>query len=215
MFHQQRVLTKVRQDVQAMAAAMAGMFKDVVKGDIEKGVDKFGKALSSAGISAHLGPVAVFISGATGGNAAKVNGLFEPSEEKSSDGRVVYKKRDDASIVVEHFTGDWEVKPASNKGKAGCFALVKGGCALEACVGRVWRVVESGAFHDQKDVKMSTGAEAEAQASSVDARAHTPAQIFLAPPSARSAARGVPSYALCFFLPTGGRTLCRPCACCC
>ena len=197
-----------------MAAAMAGMFKDVVKGDIEKGADKFGKALSSAGISAHLGPVAVFISGATGGNAAKVNGLFEPSEEKSSDGLVVYKKRNDASIVLEHCDCRWQIKPALKKGKDVGFAQVGGYCELQATKWSIWQVADSGAFQNQETVKMSTGAEAEAQASSVDARAYTSADL-LAPPSARSAARGVPSYALCFFLPTGGRTLCRPCACCC
>ena len=131
--------------------------------------------LPSTGNSAQAAPI-VFIRGATGYYAYLINGLFEPTEEKSSDGRVVYKKRGNASRIIEHFTGDWQIKPVSNKGKGGFWAFVKGGCALEACADGVWQVAESGVAHAQVTVKMSSGAEAEAQASSLDARAlqHNP-----------------------------------------
>jgi hypothetical protein len=170
MFQEQRQLTKLRQEIQALSAAMVGMAKEMVKGDIEKGADEFGKALSSTGNSAHSAPI-VFISGATGGNAWNVNGLFEPSEEKSSDGGVVYKKRGDASSIIEHINCKWQIKHAKDKGKDNCWAQVGGYCELQACKWNVWRVAKSGALHDQENVKMWTGAEAEAQASSLDARA--------------------------------------------
>ena len=112
---------------------------------------------------------AVFFSGTTCSFASYINGLFEPTEEKSSDGRVVYKKRENDNVIIEHYQGGqwgeggiWQIKHISNKGKNIVFAEVRGGCALEACVDRVW---------GEKDLKMSTGAEAEAQASSLDARA--------------------------------------------
>ncbi len=100
---------------------------------------------------------AVFFSGT---NSSVINGLYEPTEEKGSDGRVVYKKRGNDNVIIEHYQGRiWQIKRASNKGKGGYYAQVAGGCALEACVDRVW---------DEKDMKMSTGAEAEAQASSLN-----------------------------------------------
>ena len=170
-------------------------------------------SLPSTSNSAHAAPI-VFIRGATGSYAWKINGLFEPTEEKSSDGRVVYKKRGDADTIIEHFSGDWQIKRAREKGlSVYCCTFVRGGCALEACADRVWRVVEANAVHDRENVKMSSGAEAEAQASSLDARArqHDPPPPL--PP--RSAAHGVPSDALYLFLPSGGRILCRHCACCC
>ena len=54
--------------------------------------------------------VPVFISGATGRNAANINGFFEPTEEKGLDGRVLYRKRGEAFMWMEHFEGQWHVK---------------------------------------------------------------------------------------------------------
>ena len=58
---------------------------------------------------------------------------------------------------VRSFTqaGDsvWQVKHVRSKGTDQCFADVEGGCALEACVSRIWRV----GIHEQPNVNMRTG----------------------------------------------------------
>jgi hypothetical protein len=82
----------------------------------------------------------VFISGATGVNADLINGVLEPTEEKGLDGRVLYRKRGDSSVCMEHFGGKWQVKSVSSKGKGNCYASVRGGCAAEACSLRPWIV---------------------------------------------------------------------------
>ena len=109
------------------------------------------------------------------------------------DGRVLYKKRGDDrsdSEIIEHFEMQgvvkWHIKPVSSKGKGSFHAVIDGGCALEACVDRVWK--------NQESMKMWTGAEAEAQASSLNARMHarnSPPALF--PPS--FAALVAPSHA--------------------
>ena len=105
--------------------------------------------------NARAGPV--FISGATGPYAARINGFYGVTEEKSLDGRLVLIKRGDPSVCIEHQGGVWEVKEVSNKGKAGCFANVAGGCALEDCTSRVWRVWNGkGSIDDQPSMKMAT-----------------------------------------------------------
>ena len=105
--------------------------------------------------------VPVFFSGATGVNAAGINGFFEPTQEKGSDGRMLLHKRGDASVIIEHFGGNWRVKPVSFKGKADCWAIVSGGCALEACTSRLWKESFDGKVHvDAPGLKMVTGAEA-------------------------------------------------------
>jgi hypothetical protein len=167
------MLAQQREDGLALAFAMAAMAKDMMSGDSGKSAEKDS---SSKGHAAPA-PVAVFINGATGFNAANINGLFEPSQDKSMDGRILYKKNGDESKIIEHFEGKWQMKSATSKGKNSCCASVGGGCALEACVAAVWNVLDSGKWGNQTNVKMWTGAEAEAQASSVDARAHTSADL--------------------------------------
>jgi hypothetical protein len=117
---------------------------------------------------------AVFISGATGSNASNINGFFEPSEEKGADGRILYTKRGDASKIIVHFCGTWQILPVSSRDTGGCWAHTGGSCALEACVAAVWKVisVSGGDFHEQESLKMATGAEAEAQVSSLNALVH-------------------------------------------
>ena len=109
---------------------------------------------------------------------------------------VLCTKSTDDSRIIEHFEGKWQMKSATSKGKNLAFAQIGSGCALEACVAAVWNVLDSGKWGNQTNVKMSTGAEAEAQASSLNARIHPrnspPA---LLPP--RFAALVVPSDALC------------------
>jgi len=101
----------------------------------------------------------VFISGATGVNAAFINGFFEPTQEKGLDGRVLYVKRGDASACIEHYGGQWQVKAVSSKGKDNHWASVAGGCGLEACTSRVWGVYDGKAWNDAPSVKLVAEAE--------------------------------------------------------
>ena len=116
--------------------------------------------------------VPVFISGATGVNAAGINGFFEPTQEKGLDGRLIFTKRGDASVLMEHFQGNWHSKPVSYKGRDCCSAYVAGGCALAACTSRQWKVLDGNNYIDAPGVKMVTGAEAERMVSCCCLRAH-------------------------------------------
>ena len=121
------------------------------------------EARAVAADNARAGPV--FISGAAGPRSAGINGFYTVTEEKSSDGRVVLSKRGDASMWIEHFAGQWQVKDVSSKGTSACMASVQGGCALEDCTSRVWMVYMGKEWEDQPSVKMATGSEAERQVS--------------------------------------------------
>ena len=123
--------------------------------------------------NARAAPVA--ISGATGPKAAAINGVLEPTQEKGLDGRVLYRKRGDPRIIMEHRGGHWEVKNVSSKGENTCKAYVAGGCAAEACTSRMWKVTFDGAtFEDAPSVKMVAGAEAQRQVERRCMRAHHP-----------------------------------------
>ncbi len=103
----------------------------------------------------------VFISGATGPWAAAINGFFAPTLEKGLDGRFVLSKRGDASMCIEQFGGQWQVKPVSSKGTDGCCAYVAGDCALQDCASGVWKVYDGQTLVDQASVKLAIGSEAE------------------------------------------------------
>ena len=120
----------------------------------------------------------VFISGATGVNAAGINGAYYSTVE-TSDGHPLLRKRGDAGMLMEHFNGKWQVKTVSSKGKDVCYANVEGGCALAACTSRQWKVGDGKTFSDAPGVKMVTGAEAERKVSGCCLRAH---QHALLPP---------------------------------
>jgi len=113
--------------------------------------------------NARAGPV--FISGATGPRAGSINGFYGVTEKKSLDGRLVLSKRGDPSMCIEHHGGQWGVKDVPSKGKHEYRAYVAGGCALEDCTSRVWKVGNGKGFDDQPSVKMATGREAERQVS--------------------------------------------------
>jgi hypothetical protein len=127
--------------------------------------------------NARAGPV--FISGATGPHAAAINGFYSVSEEKSFDGRVVLMKG--PSMCIEHYGRKWQVKPVSDKGKDQCKAYVEGGCALEDCISRVWKVDDGKGLDDQPSVKMATRREQERQVSGGCMRAHAHARDAAAP----------------------------------
>ena len=48
--------------------------------------------------NARAAPVA--ISGATGSNAAFINGVYEPTHKKRRNGRVLYRKRSNPIVIV-------------------------------------------------------------------------------------------------------------------
>ncbi len=104
----------------------------------------------------------MFISGAIGDRAASINGFFEPMQEKGLDGRVLYAKRGDASACIEHYGGNWRVKHVSTKGThvaEKCYTVVAGGCGLEACTSRVWKVWDGHGWNDTPRVKVVAEAE--------------------------------------------------------
>ena len=77
----------------------------------------------------------LYISGATGINAAGINGAYDRTSE-TSGGYALYRKRGGSSMCMEHFGGKWRVRSVSYKGKDTCFAWVAGGCGAEACTSR-------------------------------------------------------------------------------
>jgi hypothetical protein len=95
------------------------------------------------------------ISGATGTYAVSINGVFDPTQEKGLDGRVLYAKRGDASTCIEHFGGKWQVKAVSHKSTNVCYAYVAAGCGLHACTGRQWIVGDGKAWVNSPDVEMA------------------------------------------------------------
>ncbi len=128
----------------------------------------------------------VFISGATGHNAARINGHYVPTQETGLDGRILYLKSDfevnydeegifddrDSSVdhakgfmCIEHRSGDWEVKHVSQRGTALCFACFKNGLSLETCTSRLWRAVrivgpDQMELHDDRNIKLVSGEKA-------------------------------------------------------
>ena len=122
------------------------------------------------------------ISGATGALAAFINGVLEPTQEKGLDGRVLYRKRGNPGMIMEHFGGKWEVKHVSHKGMDNCWAKVEGGCAAEACTSRPWKVWDGKAYDDAPLVKMV--AEAEVRSCCMPSCAFLTLQPPSAPPTA-------------------------------
>jgi hypothetical protein len=124
-------------------------------------------ALTQVIANDNLQSTTISITGASGSNAAAINGLYTPILSKKGYVRSVYNKIGDQSMCIEYLRGPnaWEVKNTSDKGKDICVAFVKGDCALEACHSSVWNVKVAGKFVEQASVEMTTGAEAEAAVS--------------------------------------------------
>ncbi len=125
----------------------------------------------------------VFISGATGLNAARINGHYVPTQETGLDGRILYLKSDfechyeegvfdDTRIpsadnakgvmCIEHRSGDWEVKHVLQRGTAMCYACFTNGSSLETCTSRLWRAVrivgpDQLDLLDDRKIKLVTG----------------------------------------------------------
>jgi hypothetical protein len=148
------------------------------------------KLVAGAEAQRHVSPMSagdvVFISGATGLNAAGINGAYYRTSEVCN-GYALYAKRGDASMCIEHPDGDWEVKLVSQKGTGTCWAYVAGGCGLEACTSRVWTVYDGKTWNDAPAVKLVAGAEAVAErqvrGGCLHARQHAPAPQLQPTPS--------------------------------
>jgi hypothetical protein len=113
------------------------------------------------------------LSGVQGVNCA-INGLYLPTQKTGQDGRVVYRKSDecgDEALYIEHGDDNWWVIDKLGASRA----HVEGGCALEDCRSRTWKVSDGEGFVDQPSAKLVTGEEAKSQASgrSVLAPEHT------------------------------------------
>jgi len=129
--------------------------------------------------------VCVFICGATGPYSAMIDGFYEATEERGSDGRVLYKKRGDG-VWIEHFEGEWQIKHVSEKGTKSNAAYVAGRCGLEACgVSKVWILLDGKYYKEQPSLKMLTGPEAERQVGGPSMRAREHGSAFLQPAWAR------------------------------
>ena len=105
----------------------------------------------------------IFISGVQGVHSV-INGLYSPTQETGQDGRILYRRsgeRGDEALCIEHFEGRWRVKNESDRGSGACRAYVEGGCALEECRSRTWKVVDSDDFVDEPSVNMATVADAD------------------------------------------------------
>jgi len=87
--------------------------------------------------------VSVVIYGASESPAASyVNGFFDPSTSKGMDGRLIYIKRGQTDVCLEHFNGQWQVKPVSEIGKDSFFATLQGNRALLDCSSNQWTLAD-------------------------------------------------------------------------
>jgi len=130
--------------------------------------------------------VPVFICGATGPYSAMIDGFYEATKERGSDGRVLYKKRGDG-VWIEHFVKEWQIKHAYQKGMDSGNAYVAGRCGLEACVSLVWEVSDGKEYYkEQPSLKMLTGPEAERQVGGPSMRARERSSACLQPAWARA-----------------------------
>ena len=115
----------------------------------------------------------MFLSGIQGVNSV-MNGLYLPTQETGQDGRVLYRKSGECgeeALCIEHDDDNWWVIDKLGASRA----HVEGGCALENCHSRTWKVSDGEGFVDQLSVQMVTGEAAKSQASgrSVFAPEHT------------------------------------------
>jgi len=94
----------------------------------------------------------ILIGGATGFAGNFINGRYDPTGD--ADGYVQYTKHNDDGVCMQHYAGMWEVKAMSAAGSSECYAYVTGGCALRACVSRVWGLVDENGQRSDQPLKM-------------------------------------------------------------
>jgi hypothetical protein len=95
----------------------------------------------------------IFICGFSGKSVA-ANGLYMPSEERSTDERIVYCN--DSGCCIEHDKGVWGISLMSLRGTGRHLAFISGNCALESISGAVhWRVWNEQGQGYKKDVRVN------------------------------------------------------------
>ena len=104
------------------------------------------------------GAAAVQITGATGPNAAHINGVYRPVAGEGVGGKPVYKK-DGADTWIEYRPGkeQWQLKPGSSKGKDAAMMHSLGtqkeaGVVEEVTAG--WNVADGNSFSKQAGVRV-------------------------------------------------------------
>ena len=97
--------------------------------------------------------LSVRIAGATGINADKINGVYNPTDELSDGNVTVYRKMEDSDLWLEYLasTKEWQVKPIAKKGTDACLAYcdVSVKCLPEECRAGQWRVYDGSTFVPQ------------------------------------------------------------------
>jgi hypothetical protein len=124
----------------------------------------------------------VFFTGMAG-PFSLINGLYDRTSE-TLGGYPVYVSRSDffGGLCIVHRNGMWELKPAAQKDSDVAGAYVIGGCPLEKCASRVWKVRGSDdCMIDQPSVKIVLGEEGKRQVRGCCelARTGTPSPNFL------------------------------------
>jgi hypothetical protein len=119
---------------------------------------------------------AVRLAGATGENAARVNGVYESTSEVSSGEVTIYRKVGDADAWLEYHagTGSWQVKRTANKGKDVCHAYcaVPAKCLPEECPVGQWQVERKryyGIWVPEASIAVSIVSQGELEALKVEA----------------------------------------------
>ena len=117
----------------------------------------------------------IYLRGATGSVSQMINGAYDMTTDVA-DGYHIYGKRDGDGMVIEHNCGRWGVKHLQEIGTPANLANVQGGCAINACMSRVWRVGDttsirlkenlgsrsySGGFFEDPNITMLVGPDAE------------------------------------------------------
>ena len=85
----------------------------------------------------------VRVKGATGSNAALINGFYEPTTEIVNNASV-YRKVGDADKLMEYVDGQWWIHESVHRGKARgwAYATVYPAVALEDCPIDCWEVYD-------------------------------------------------------------------------
>ena len=113
----------------------------------------------------------VQLSGATGINAHRINGYYEPIDEIVGNASVYKKLGDGAVRWIEYdaATGKWILKPTSLRGKArGCArATISPARPLEDCPSSCWEVYDYGNWVNQPSFSVSISSRASFEAAEV------------------------------------------------
>ena len=128
----------------------------------------------------------VFLFGASGPLSHAINGSYDITHNVA-DGYHIYQKRDGDGMIIEHHGGCWGIKHLREKGTAATVANVEGGCVIDLCTSRPWRVGDgesaemkqsqgsrsySGQFVIAPNLKMLIGPDAEREVQHTFTRSH-------------------------------------------